>query len=332
MPKELLVSDESYNSYNIRVMTSGGDFSRFENNPIMLFNHIRYSDKDGILPPGTWEGLRTDGDKLYATPVFDDAEDDFAMKLKGKYERGVIRSASLGINPVNVQEDTPDQHGRKRFTVTEWQLMEISVVDIPSNANAVAFYDENDQPIELNAVINMAANSTNKIELKMSKLNHVPALLGLTADASEQDVTDKINGLLKLKAENETLKAENEKLKEDAEAAQEQEIINLVSQAVDDKKIDKEDKDRYIKLMKADFDTTKELLEGMKQAKQIRLSDVPKAGPKAGADGGDVMKVEGMTFSEMQKKASDKLVQLKKEDFETFNDLYKSEFGKDYQV
>jgi hypothetical protein len=336
MPKELLVSDESYNSYNIRVVTSGGDFRRFNNNPIMLFNHIRVDGskgKDAILPIGNWTNLRPDGNKLFATPVFDDNGDEFAERISKKYEKGIIRSASLGICPLRVVRDEPDKYGRERYSITEWELMEISVADIPSNSNAVAFYDQDNQPIELNAVITMAAHSSTKIEAKMSKYQNIPALLGLNADASEESVTEKVNSLVRLSAENANLKAENERLKNEAKAIRDREILQLVDQAVADKKILPAAKDHFIKLLNVDFESAKAMMESM--GAQVNLSDIPSKkvpGGQHSQQGSGPVKHNGMTFSEMQRKASGTLGELKANNFSLFNDLYKSEFGVDYRV
>lgn len=322
MPKELLVSDESYNSYNIRVLTSGGDFTRFNANPIMLLNHNRISsNQQGVLPIGTWQ-LRVDGNKIFGTPSFD-MEDEFAAKIAGKYERGVIRSASLGLKVIEMQEDGPDEQGNMRYTITKWQLQEISLVDIPSNENAVAVYGDDDEKLELSAIIELAEGNT-KIKLPM-KYQNVPTLLGLSADASDNAVTAEVNKLLKLRTENANLKAQKEQLEAKLNAQHEAQIAEIVQKAVDDKKIQLSDKDHYIKLMNADYESTSAILASMQP--QLKLIDVPRSGA---ADNGDKVKHKGMTFSELQRKDSGALMELKTRDFEAFNELYKSEFGKDY--
>lgn len=328
MPKELLVSDESYNSYNIRVLTSGGDFTRFRANPIMLLNHNRISsDQNGLLPIGTWK-LRVDGNQIFGTPIFD-IEDEFAAKIAGKYDRGVIRSASLGLRIIEMQEDGPDEKGNMRYTITKWQLQEISLVDIPSNENAVAVYGDDDQKLELSDVIQLATKGNNtKIEVPMSKYTNVPTLLGLSADASDQAVTAEVNKLIELRTQNQQLKNQNEQLEAKLNAQRDERIAAVVQKAIDDKKIALSDKDLYIKLMKSDFESTIAILQNMQP--QIKLSDVPKGGLSTSTPAAPE-KYNNMTFSEMQRKAPDQLMELRTRDFETFAQLYKSEFGKDYK-
>lgn len=335
MSKPILVSDESVNSYNIRILTAGGDLSRFQKNPIMLLNHIRAAHggkTDDILPLGTWIDLKVEGTKIYATPKFD-IEDEFAAKIAGKFERGVIRSASIGIIPLKMHQEGVDDQGRAIFWVTKWILMEISLVDIPSNENAVAFYDENDQPIELSAVIAKFSASTSKpkIEVPM-KFQNVPALLGLTAEATDEQVGEKIKSLLALNAK---LEKEVGNYKAQAEAARKKEIEDLVTLAVKEGRMPEAEKDQYTKLLGLAFDETKAIIEGLPVRKQIKLSDVPRKKVIPFAKDGnknDKITFEGMTFSDMQKKCPDKLGTLKAENFEMFNDLYRAEYGKDYRV
>lgn len=322
MPKELRVSDESYNSYNVRVITAGGRFERFNANPVMLYEH---ETGRGSMPPGTWTNLRVEGSEIFATPAFDSENDEFAAQLAGKYERGIVRSASLGLRPLKVVEDGMDENGNFRFSITEWELMEISLVSVPSNQNAVAFYDDADKRIDLSAVVQLAAASKEpKIEVPM-KFQHVPGLLGLSAEATDDQVAAKINELKAEAGKVTQLHARITELEQAQEDARNAEIETLLSAAVNDQKITAADKTHYLSVLKADFAAGKAILEGLQP--RVKLSDVPKGGPKSD---NDTMKVDGMTFSEMQRKASDKLAQLKVNDFTTFNALYKSEFGKDY--
>lgn len=338
--KELLVSDESVNSRGLIVRTKGGDFTRFEQNPIMLFNHVRaslYASKDSILPIGTWKDLRIVGTEIFATPVFDDDEDDFAKKIAGKYERKVIRSASIGIYPIKVSYTEKGEGEDDEVIVEEWQLREISICDIPSNENAVAFYSKDDEPLELNAVIEMATGTTTDIPTTtkiqtMDKFQFVPTVLGLSADATPEDVQKKIVELQAQQAEVIRLKAENAELQKVKAEVQKQKVVSLVDAAVADNKIDAREKEHYVKLATGNYDTVKNLLDGMKaKAKEVNLSDVPKK-KIGGSAVTDKFTYEGMTFSEMQKNASAKLIELKASNFATFNKLYKAEFDKDYKV
>lgn len=125
MAQRFILSDESVNSYGFIVKTKGIDTTRFCKNPIMLYNHDR---NGGVI--GRWERLRVVDGKLLADAVFDE-KDGLGSMIKNKVERGFINSVSIGINPL---EEIIENGVR---TVIKSELIEVSIVDIPANPNAV---------------------------------------------------------------------------------------------------------------------------------------------------------------------------------------------------
>lgn len=324
MPRELLVSDESLNDQNLRIKTAGIDLTRFNGNPVMLFNHIRVdaTSNSPILPIGNWVNLRKEGDKLFATPKFQTDGDKFANKISKKFTAGVIRGASIGIVPIEFDEIVNPETGKKEIWILKCVLMEISIVDIPSNQNAVVFYNKKDEPIELKAVLKMAAQTTTK-KVEMSKLMFVPGMLGLSADASETAVKD---ALVKLKSDNAeivNLKAENDRLKAAAKETREAETAAMVDKAIADKKITGDQRDTYIALAATGFDNVKTILDGMQP--QVKLSSIPKGGD---ANAG---KTAGKSYKDLAKNDPAALAELKANNYEEFKALYKADFGKDYR-
>lgn len=326
--KEVLVSDESVNSYGFRVLVAGIDTARFLRNPIMLFNHSRAmkGTTDQILPIGTWKDLRVEDGKLYATPEFD-MEDEFAAKIAGKWERGVLRGTSIGIDIKQlVGENVGD---REMPVVSKSQLMEISVADIPSNENSVAVYDENEQPLDKDAILALAASISNppppakKTETKMSKFEFVPTSIGLAADASDEAVKAKLAELNGLAKTNEELSAKVEKFEAAEKARKEQEIVQLVDQAVKDNKIGAEEKDHYVKLGKLDRASVEAVLKAMSPRK--KLAHIPK-GPGAAKDDAGKLTFNGKTYDELWR--AGELGQLKADNAELYAQMYENEFGK----
>lgn len=124
-----VVSDETINSYGFSVLTAGIDTAHFEKNPVMFYMHNRES---GII--GRWENIRKDGAKLLADAVFDNST-DLARQVQNQVANGFLRSASIGIDHV-----TKDVNLNGVETVIKCRLVEISIVDIPSNENAVKLY------------------------------------------------------------------------------------------------------------------------------------------------------------------------------------------------
>jgi HK97 family phage prohead protease len=133
--KEIVLSDETLNRYGYRVLTRGIQLEAFLRNPVMFYNHNR-----STLPIGRWENIRRDDGKLIATPVFDTA-DAFALQIKRKFEDGFINAASIGLSVVATSnEQAAMLPGQKWPTVTKCELFEVSIVDIPANANAIKLY------------------------------------------------------------------------------------------------------------------------------------------------------------------------------------------------
>lgn len=122
-----IISDESVNSYGYIVKTDGIDFANFERNPVMLYMHERKT------VVGRWENIRKEGKKLLADAVFDEAT-ELGRTVKSQVENGFLRSASIGVDIL--EERVIDGVN----TVTKSLLHEVSIVDIPSNKNALKLY------------------------------------------------------------------------------------------------------------------------------------------------------------------------------------------------
>ena len=94
----------------------------------MLYMHDRES---GVV--GRWENIRKEGNRLLADAVFDEST-ELGAKIKTQVANGFLRCVSIGIDNVT-QEDLNNVQ-----TVTKCRLIEASIVDIPSNANAVKLF------------------------------------------------------------------------------------------------------------------------------------------------------------------------------------------------
>lgn len=137
--------DESVLQYGFRILMNGYQPKLFASNPVMLLMHNRAEGSvfasptnDVILPIGRWNNIRIDGTALKAQPEFDD-NDEFAVKVENKVNKGYLNGASISLIPIEVSEDAslklPGQIGP---TVTKWEIMEASIVDIPNCKNALA--------------------------------------------------------------------------------------------------------------------------------------------------------------------------------------------------
>lgn len=133
--KEAIISTERVNSYGSRVKTDGIDYSQYEKNPILLFMHRRGRKED--MPIGIMTNLRVENGILYGTPKFDDDTED-ERNISKKWDRGTLRMLSAGLDVLEWSE-APEMlmAGQTRPTVTKSKLIEVSVVDIGSNDDAL---------------------------------------------------------------------------------------------------------------------------------------------------------------------------------------------------
>lgn len=278
MIKEIVLSDESINSYGFRVLTGGIDVSQYQKNPIILWMHQRpiCDTDDAILPIGKMTNLRIDGDRLIGTPIFDET-DEFAMKIKHKFENGFINMASIGIDILETSQE-PEMLlvGQVKPTVTKCKLREVSIVDIGSNDNALVI---DTQPqlkvgdffqLEFKPQINDGLIEIKQNENMTTQLDYknIAVALQLAADVTEAEIVARCK----------ELKAENEKLKEEAENALKEKIQKLVNDAINDGKVSADKSQFYIDLaFKAGVETLEGVLSDLKKPTRptdlINLSD-----------------------------------------------------------
>ena len=329
--KEVIISTEAVNSYGTRVLTSGIDLEQYKRNPVLLWMHRRAWDGQS-MPIGKIDNLRVEDGKLIGTPVFDQ-NDEFARKIESKWESGFLRMASAALEPTEVNPDPAlALAGQTRATVTRSKLVEVSIVDIGGNDEALQLCGADGKQLKLAAGEDAPAlpllklnepeptpenepgegeeiNNNNK-QLKTAMNKDQLILLGLPEDASEEQATAALQ-LMKTKADS-------------AETLQLAAVTQCVDQAIADKKILAAQRDHYIKLGKAAgaemlADTFKAMPTQQKPTDTLNLSQqsAPGAGsqPKAYAKLSDVPKSE--------------LIALRKDQPAEYMRLYKEEYGVD---
>ena len=329
--KEVIISTEAVNSYGTRVLTSGIDLEQFKRNPVLLWMHRRAFDGES-MPIGKIDNLRVEEGKLIGTPVFDQ-NDEFARKIESKWESGFLRMASAALEPIEVNPDPAlALEGQTRATVTRCKLIEVSIVDIGGNDEALQLCGSDGKQLKLAAGEDAPAlpllklnepeptpenepgegekiNNNNK-QLKTAMNKDQLILLGLPEDASEEQATAALQ-LMKTKADS-------------AETLQLAAVTQCVDQAITDKKILAAQRDHYIKLGKAAgaemlADTFKAMPTQQKPTYTLNLSQqsAPGAGsqPKAYAKLSDVPQGERIA--------------LRKDQPAEYMRLYKEEYGVD---
>ncbi len=324
------------NSYGSRVLTAGIDLSQYERNPVLLWMHRR-SWEPGAMPIGKVENLRIEGDKLIGTPVFDQ-NDDFAKRIESKWENGYLRMASAGLETV---ETSPDPAlvlpGQTRVTVTRSKLVEVSIVDIGGNDEALQLYGHEGKLLKLAAGEDAPAlpllrlsnpeptpeeepgegeepesgRHINNYQKQTTAMNKEQlTLLGLPEGASDEQATAALQ-LMKTRADR-------------AESLQLAAVTQCVDQAIAERKILAAQRDHYIQLGKAAgadmlADTFKTMPAQTKPTETLRLS-------KESAPGsGEAPK----SYKKLSEVPQDELLTLRKEQPAEYMRLYKAEYGVD---
>lgn len=242
--KEAIISTERINSYGSRVLTAGIDLTQYEKNPIVLFMHRRGRKED--MPIGIMTNLRVENGILYGTPKFDDDTED-ERNISKKWDRGTLRMLSAGLDIIEWSEDpTLLVAGQTRPTITKSKLIEVSVVDIGANDDAlqVGLYHEGKLLTlaagEENSHLPLLSLSTPKDPEKQPQNNNqkknmekILLKLGLATGATEDEAVAAIGRLQEEKA---TMTLAR--------------ITDAVDMAIKEKRITADKKEKYLNLGK----------------------------------------------------------------------------------
>ncbi len=128
-----IISDESVNRYGYRILSRGMSTTSFEKNPVVFYNHGTYN-----LPIGKGKDLRHEPDGSITLDIDFDLEDEQAVAVQKKAERGFLNACSVGIDVLETSADVSlVLDGQSRPTVTRCELLELSICGIPGNRNAL---------------------------------------------------------------------------------------------------------------------------------------------------------------------------------------------------
>ncbi|TXI14628.1 MAG: hypothetical protein E6Q66_05880 [Pedobacter sp.] len=184
-----IISDESVNRYGYRILSRGMSTTSFEKNPVVFYNHGTYN-----LPIGKGKDLRHEPDGTITLDIDFDTEDEQALAVQKKAERGFLNACSVGIDVLETSTDaTVVLAGQTRPTVTRSELLELSICGIPGNRNALRLNGVATEDIE---------HILPKIK-NQKKLNMKPAFdsFDLPETAADEDILEQLAALEDLDAE-----------------------------------------------------------------------------------------------------------------------------------
>lgn len=313
MNKRVRLTNETLNSYGTWLVTAGGDTSQFERNPVLLYMHMRGQ----VI--GKLKDIRVEGEEITAEPVFDEAT-ELSRQCKKQWEFGSLNMVSVGIDILETsKEEKFIKPGQSAETVTRWKLVEVSLVDIGANDDAIRLYRDGKDIMTLGkgdgSVLPELINNNKKTTREMD-LKTIALTLGLPEDTPEATVLAKLNEMKAAHQEVMTLRQEKATL----EAAR---IEQLVDSAISEKRIDAAKKGQFVELgKKVGFDDLKSTFEAM--SPQVKLSDVVKPGSAAPA--------ERAEYKKLSEVPADKLLELRAGNKDEYKRLFKAEYGYECEI
>ena len=314
----ILNNDASKNSYGFRILTKGINLSRFKQNPVMLDQH--YNANSGVI--GRWLNVSTSETELSAEPEFD-TDDENAVKISGKVEKGLIKGCSMGIS-FN-RDDLKVIDGQ--LTLTKCELLEASIVAIPSNPKALKLtcdgklLTENEAKelcLSISSETEDFKQQEQQSNMKLSLMT-VSVLVGL--GITNEDITgaDIDKAILSLSTKNEQLTNElglekdkvnaYEKKETEAKSLAANEMVDL---AVKAGKITADKADSFKQLASENFDLAKSTLASIPAKKNFAAGLVDKG-------------TEGVkTMEEFQKLTTEQQLSIRDNDPDLYAEILKS--------
>jgi hypothetical protein len=275
--KSLVFNDENQlNSYGFRIPTKGIGLGRFKKNPVMLADHR--NSLDSIL--GSFTDVKKSDGVLMGTPLFD-SDNETTAEIERKYNSDFIKSCSMGITFNH--EDMVFVEGV--LVLNKCELMEVSLVAIPSNQNSLRLYAEGNEndPLTEDQVRQLCLSAQNVIDSEiiknknknenMSKIKlnaDVAVALGFDAKVTEVESSEVNAKVLALAANISNLNAKLTEattkvtsLTQAAEQANLAAITLSVDEAVKAGKINADKKETFINLGVKDADLLATTLEAI---------------------------------------------------------------------
>lgn len=325
-----ILTNEAVNSAGIIIMTNGLNVEEFKKNPVMLFNH----DDTKII--GRWKDIRIENNAITAEPEFDE-EDEFAMEIKRKVEKGYISGTSIGI----IGKKSKMVNGI--LNITAGELREASIVALPSNKNTVKLSidqaNEVSEDLYIKCSVEKIIENMENIENEnIEKTNENEITENVEVNENIEPINEnevEVNTEITLSAQIETFKTvinenqiiiankDNEiielkaKLETYEKQEQEREINDFISLSLNAGKITKDQVEMFTNLAKVDFSSVKSVIETMKPIASIQLS--------AQIETESIDAKSKWTLTEWDKNDPEGLQQMIDEDPERFHKLYQED-------
>ena len=277
MGNRVRLTNDTLNSYGYRVLTDGVDITQYERNPILLYMHNR-GKAIGLI-----KDIKKENGEITGELAFDEAT-ELSTQCKKQWDFGSLRMVSIGFEVIETSEAAElIVPGQRYATVTKARLIEVSLVDIGANNDAIRLHKDGQ-------LITLSEGG----DCPLPRLNHKPTnnqpqmdiktlalTLGLPETADEAAVNAKLAELKTANDDVENIRRENEQLKLS-------QVTAAVDAAIAAKKIPAEKKQHFLDLGKTvGIETLNATLDAIAPAQKPSSTlqttptadDTPKAGP-----------------------------------------------------
>ena len=322
--KRVRISNESINCYGTRILTSGIDLAQYQRNPVLLYMH----ERGKVI--GMVKDLKVEGQDVTGELVFDEAT-ELSRQLKKQWEFGSVKMVSANLQILEMSDDKQLlAEGQQRPTVTKSKLIEVSVVDIGGNDDAIVLTHEG-KTISLSSgqdsidgVLPLLDNvSKNPLKNKEMNLKELATKLGLQETATEEEVNKKIASLNLAVSEVTNLKSQLQTLKDQHQAMELSAITRAVETAISEKRLAAGMKDHFVELgKKLGLDQLNITLSAMQPQGKITATLHRTATGSIVADPHDYAKYEKLSAV-----PANVMMDLHDNHYDEFVRLYKAEYG-----
>lgn len=132
---EFVISSEAPDTYGTVFLASGWDLTRYNRNPVVLYNHRSWSDNpDTTIGTST---VRQEGTTLIAVLTLEEGN-EIADKVKRQLDNGTLRMASIGAQVHEYRRGVfEDGENPDHIYFTRQELLEWSITPVGSNPDAL---------------------------------------------------------------------------------------------------------------------------------------------------------------------------------------------------
>jgi len=134
--REFVISSEVKDRHRTILKADGIRLDNYMRNPVVMYAHAANRKPDPDLVIGTGS-VSQEGTKTIGVIDFEEGN-TIADKVLSKIDKGILRATSVGFDPIKSSwGDEERGEDPDTYYFREWDLLEFSVVPVPSNPEAL---------------------------------------------------------------------------------------------------------------------------------------------------------------------------------------------------